>query len=66
MASFASTEATWTKKLNENNGQLRFHPPPQVEHESRLDKSQLKQWPAMLPSSTTGGARKPTLNQHGQ
>ena len=31
-------KATWAKKLDENKGQLRFCPPPQVEHASRLDQ----------------------------
>ena len=48
MASFASSATTcgarkhaWTKrkkKVGENNGQLRFRPPPRVAHASRLDQ----------------------------
>ena len=39
MASFASTKAAWTQKVRENNDQLRFRPPPQVEHTCRLDQN---------------------------
>ena len=48
MTSFASvcyhgwhTQAAWTKrrrKVGENNGQIRFCPPPRVAHTSRLDQ----------------------------
>ena len=63
MASFASSATTcgarkhaWT-----NNCQIRFRPPPRVAHATRLDqkkKSRWKQWPALLPFATTGGAHK--------
>ena len=38
MASSASTEAAWTKKVSEDNGQLLFCQPPQVVHASRVDQ----------------------------
>ena len=40
-----------TKKVGENNGKLRFRPPPQVAHVSRLDQ----QLPATLGNATTCG-----------
>ena len=42
--------------VSENNGQLRFRPPPQVEHASRLHQkeNQWKQWPASPPRKAPG------------
>ena len=31
-------EGVEEEKVGENNGQLRFHPPPRVAHESHLDQ----------------------------
>ena len=46
MASFASSATTcgarkhaWTKKVGENDGQLRLHLPPRAAHASRLDQN---------------------------
>ena len=68
MASFASSATTGgarkaprPKKAGENNGQLRFHPPPRVVHASRLDQKKKKVGETMASfasSATTCGASK--------
>ena len=70
MASFALSATTggackhaWTKKVGENNGQLRFHLPPRVAQASRLDQKQCREEKEMyvlqLANATTDGAHKP-------